>query len=354
MLLGFSVGLTLVAGEALARRVLPSPLPWLYPQLRYRSDTELVFTLAPDQISFSADKPVRINSRGLRGDEISLPRRPGDLRLLWLGDSIVFGFGVADEEVVTRRVEVRLEQKGVKAEAINTGVPAYNTEQEVAFLLRDGIQYHPDWVVLGFCWNDINDQLGARVCPNGWLVSKNVAEAACESSFLESPKGYAIRNLVKQFRLAYGVTESVRALHETISPDDHTLFRSEVLEGRETERVRTGWEHVEAALHRLAVVSKTTGFRTLIVAFPLPLALERSFPRSEYPSRLRDIARNEGLPFLDLEPSFKAAYHGHDSLFIPYDADHPNAAGHDLAAREIVGFLLDQGPFREEPPGNGP
>src|SRR5207249_5103439 len=94
---------------------------------------------------------------------------------------------------------------------------------------------------LGFCWNDINDQLGARVCPDGLLISATAGERGCESVFLESPRGYAIRNFVKRFRLAYGAMESVRALHEMISPDDHTLFRSEVLEGLGTGRVRAGW-----------------------------------------------------------------------------------------------------------------
>jgi len=343
VLLACSIGLTLVAGEVVARVVLASPLPWLYPQLRYQTDPELVFTLIPNQVAFTADKPVHINSRGLRGPEFALTPKPDYLRLLWLGDSIVFGFGVTDEEVVTRRAEIRLEQTGLKADAINTGVPAFNTEQEVAFLARDGIQYHPDWTILGFCWNDINDQLGARVCPDGLLISATAGERGCESVFLESPRGYAIRNFVKRFRLAYGAMESVRALHEMISPDDHTLFRSEVLEGLGTGRVRAGWTRVEAAVHRLAALGDKMGFRTLIVAFPLPLSLERSFPRSEYPSRLREIARHEGLPFLDLEPSFRTAYHGHDSLFIPFDGDHPSAAGHDLAAREVVAFLLAHG-----------
>src|SRR6267143_382378 len=192
VLLGCSVALTLAAVEAVARQVLPSPLPWLYPQLRYRADPDLVFGLAPDQAAFTADKPVRINSRGLRGAEVKNPPNPHDVRLLWLGDSIIFGFGVKDADVVTHRVEAGLEQRGIQTEAINTAVPAYNTEQEVTFLIRNGIRYHPDWVVLGFCWNDINDQLGVRVCPNGWLVSKTAGEESCEPSFLESPRGYAI------------------------------------------------------------------------------------------------------------------------------------------------------------------
>jgi lysophospholipase L1-like esterase len=340
MLLTVSIGLTLAAGELVARLMLPAPLSWLYPQLRYRTDAELVFALAPDQIAFTADKPVRINSRGLRGGEFELMPKPGYLRLLWLGDSIVFGYGVADEDVVSRRVQVQLEQRGVKTESINTGVPAYNTEQEVSFLAREGMRYHPDWVILGFCWNDINDQLGAWVCPDGWLVSRTAGEGSCESSFLDSSTGYAIRNTLKRFRLAYGVMESARALYGEISLDDHAMFRSELLEGQETERVQAGWKRVESAIHRLGLMGDKMGFHTLIVAFPVPLALEGSFSRSEYPSRLGEIVRRERLLFLDLDQSFRAAYRGHDSLYIPYDADHPNAAGHDLAARETVAFLL--------------
>src|SRR6266704_4336418 len=213
VLLGFSVGLALVAGEIAARLILPGPVPWLYPQILYRTDPELVFTLAPDQVAFTADKPVRINSRKLRGPLFEFTPRPGYIRLLWLGDSIVFGFGVTDEEVVTRRVEDRLERRGVRTESINTAVPAYNTEQEVTFMALDGIRYHPDWVIVGFCWNDINDQLGARICPNGWLVSTTAGEGNGEPSFLESSKGYAIRNALKRSRLVYGVMEGVRALH---------------------------------------------------------------------------------------------------------------------------------------------
>jgi len=346
-LLACSVSLTIALGEAVARRLLPAPLPWLYPQLRYRPDPGLVFALAADQAAFAADKAVHINSRGLRDAEVPYARIPDRLRLLWLGDSIVFGFGVPAAQVVARRVDDRLDHDGLPAESINAAVPAYNTEQEVDFMAREGVRYHADWVVLGFCWNDINDQEGARVCPNGWLVSKRAGGKACEPTFTESPRGYAIRNFLKRSRLAYSVMEGLRAFEGDLSPDDHAPFRREVLEGGTTRRVREGWERVDWAVHRLAGLGEKTGFRTLVVAFPIPLALETSYPMSDYPAHLERIARQDGLPFLDLEPSFRAAYRGHESLFLPYDADHPNAAGHDLAARDIAALLL----ARARPPG---
>jgi lysophospholipase L1-like esterase len=76
-----------------------------------------------------------------------------------------------------------------------------------------------------------------------------------------------------------------------------------------------------------------------VAAFPLPLKLDREYPSSGYPGRLQALCEREGLLYLDLEPAFRAAYAGHDSLFIPYDGDHPNAKGHDVAARAIVQVL---------------
>jgi len=340
LLLGCSIVLAVTMGEVVSRAVFPPPLPWLYPQFHYRADPDLVFALAPNQDSFAADKPIRTNSRGLREAEFNAPSIHERLRLLWLGDSIVFGYGVSDQDVVTHRVEVLLEQHGMKAETVNTAVPGYNTEQEVQFLTRQGVSYHPDWVIVGFCWNDINDQVGARVCPNGWLVSGS-AEGACEPSFWDSADGYAIRNLVKRSRLAYATLEGMRSVRGMMSPEDHSLFRSEVFEGRDTNRVRTGWERVDGAFEQLRVLSESRGFIPLIVAFPLPLSMEREFPRSSYPSRLREIASRHGLRFLDLEPAFRKAFQGHESLFIAYDADHPNAAGHDVAAQAVVDLLLE-------------
>ena len=93
---------------------------------------------------------------------------------------------------------------------------------------------------------------------------------------------------------------------------------------------------MQDAFRRLRAMVNEHGARLLIVAFPVPLMLEQPFPASSYPARLREFAARENIPFLDLTGVFQSAFHGHESLFIPFDGDHPNAAGHDLAAREIV------------------
>ena len=333
-----SITFVLGAGELVARCLLPAPLPWLYPQIRYRPDPALIFSLLPDQRSYSADKTVSINSRGLRGGTLPYGRdaRP---RILVLGDSIVFGYGVMEGEDVSSRVRGRLAEKGMEVEILNTGVPSYNLDQEVAFLEQEGLRYSPDWVVVGFCWNDLSDKTGVRVSPEGWLVEEGPERPHPARRWLASEAGYRLRNAIKRSRLAYATAEGLRALNGLWREDAHARYRRDVLEGRESETVQRGWERVDEGLRRLRELSSQNGFRTLVVAFPLQLRLDREYPASLYPGGLQDRCDREGLPFLDLEPAFRAAYSGHESLYIPYDGDHPNARGHDIAAREIASFL---------------
>ena len=339
-LLACSLALVAFVGEIVARLVLGAPLPWKYPQVRYRSDPNLIFSLIPNESAYSADKPLTLNSRGFRGPEIGYSRKPGVLRILFLGDSIAFGTGVRNEEVVTARVKDLLALRGIRAEVINTAVPSYNLSQEVAFLRHEGIRYQPDWVVVGMCWNDINDKTCVKVSADGWLISRGASEKTGLQRYFDSELVYELRNIMKKSRLAFAVTQGTRALHASIFPDEHSRFRTGVLEGVETPRIVEGWRHIEEAMRELRTISEGHGARPLLVTFPVPIALERSFPHSSYPDKALSIAEKAGIPSIDLEPLFRSRYRGHDSLFIPYDGDHPNASGHDIAARAIVAYLL--------------
>jgi lysophospholipase L1-like esterase len=337
-LLAFSIGLALLAMEIVARMMLPAPLQWLYPQTTYRADPHLIFGLLPNQHSYSADKPVVINERGLRGPVVPYERTPGKQRILFLGDSITFGYGVNDAEVVTERVGSLLGAHGVPTEIINSAVPSYNTHQEVAYLETEGYRYSPDWVIVGVCWNDIADKSAVQVDANGDLTT--IGEATPESTPMsETPTGYALRNLLKRSRLVYGSLQAWRGLTEGGASNDHLVFRTNVLEGNATGDVEAGWNDMKAELQKLKRLSIEKKFRVLMVTFPIPIVFDESFPKSSYPARLQELAQAEGIATLDLTPAFRAAYHGHESLFIAYDADHPNADGHAIAAREISAYL---------------
>lgn len=341
LILFISLLISVLVLELVARQLIPAPLPWLYPQIRYQADDDLIFSLAPEQHAYTADKPVLINERGLRGRVYDYAKDKGVERILFLGDSVVFGFGVDTADVVSSKVEQIIRDQGKQIESINTGIPSYNTDQEVAFLEREGVRYNPDWVVLGFYWNDVSDKSSVKVSKNGWLIERESDEENISefNKFWISENGYLVRNLIKRSRLIYGLMQAYKSFLSGRSDNLNANLRADILEGRSTQYLENRWADIGAALQKFRGLADKYGFRPLIAVFPIPPALAKPYPDNKFVETVRGLAVRSGIPLLDLDPGFRNAYKGHESLFIPYDSDHPNAAGHAVAAREIVEFL---------------
>jgi hypothetical protein len=93
---------------------------------------------------------LTINSRGLRDREYDLKRTDGTPRILVLGDSYTWGYGVGDKEIFTEILEDRMARDGRACEVLNTAVSGWGTDQEYLFLLNEGFEYSPDVVILAF------------------------------------------------------------------------------------------------------------------------------------------------------------------------------------------------------------
>lgn len=123
-------------------------------------DSELGWRLRPNSEDLWGDVRVRINGKGLRGPELQYRKPPNVFRILYLGDSVTFGFMLESyEETFPYVVETILEKrfKG-KIETINAGVSGYSSWQEYIYLSREGIKYDPDLVIVSFALNDVTDK----------------------------------------------------------------------------------------------------------------------------------------------------------------------------------------------------
>jgi len=96
------------------------------------------------------DTEVRINSRGLRDRDYPHAKPEGVARIVVLGDSLVWGFGVQQEEVFTEVLERNFDS----VEVINGGVSGFATDQELIWLEEEGFRYEPDLVVVVLTGND--------------------------------------------------------------------------------------------------------------------------------------------------------------------------------------------------------
>lgn len=115
--------------------------------------------LLPESDRVYALKPNRargLNSAGFRGREFSTEKSLELFRIVMLGDSVIFGTGVAPNETVPYYLEQLLssDQDVNSYEVYNLGVGGYNTKQELATLREVGLKYQPDLVILNICLND--------------------------------------------------------------------------------------------------------------------------------------------------------------------------------------------------------
>ena len=105
---------------------------------------------------------ARTNAHGQRDRERSLEKPPGVRRVLLLGDSVVEGYGLREEETMSRRLE-GLYPDGT-TEVLNFGVAAYCTRAEIELLEVKGLRFDPDVAVLVFVENDFDNFNRATCC----------------------------------------------------------------------------------------------------------------------------------------------------------------------------------------------
>jgi hypothetical protein len=108
---------------------------WKYAvEIKTVSDDPLIGHLhAPNRHARLMGVDFATNSQGWRDREFAVGRSAGVTRIVMLGDSFTAGWGAPYEDTFSKQLERLYNDKGIKAEVINTGVGNWNTVQEVEF-----------------------------------------------------------------------------------------------------------------------------------------------------------------------------------------------------------------------------
>lgn len=173
----FSVLISLLGGEFIVRHLDPQPTfeQSLKEGLSIFENSDIVpFTVAPNQNSVHLgytrefNHKVATNSLGLRGaKEIDKQKQEGVYRILVVGDSMTFGWGVEDNEtfsaVLERNLNAAAEEIGTnkKFEVINAGfMGGFTLDGFYSWLVNKGFQLEPDLTLVSFFpYNDVSDLL---------------------------------------------------------------------------------------------------------------------------------------------------------------------------------------------------
>jgi len=119
-----------------------------------RPDRDTMWGLKPGFQGEFQGQRVSINRLGLRGAEVPAVRDPRTPRIVCFGESVTFGYGVADTETYPERLQAALAAAGVDAQVLNAGVTGFTSHQVRALAARILPELRPDVVTLAIGWND--------------------------------------------------------------------------------------------------------------------------------------------------------------------------------------------------------
>lgn len=116
-------------------------------------DNETLWQLKPNFRGQAFTFPVAINEQGFRDAQSTPIKKQHALRIIAIGDSRTYGYGVEQDETFAFYLEEYLNKYGIDAQVINGGVHGYSIVQCRA-RLKQLVDYKPDMIVLAPGYND--------------------------------------------------------------------------------------------------------------------------------------------------------------------------------------------------------
>lgn len=250
------------------------------------------------------DVEVDINSDGLRDKEYPVSR-DNKYRIIFLGDSLTFGWGVEQEDTFQYILEESLNANR-PTEIINFGIGNYNTEQEVNLFIEKGLKYKPDKVVLFYFIND------AEITPEKsglWFLgySKFI-------SFYWSRINALINN--------YFSSKSFKSYYSSLYEED-----------------QEGWVNAKKAIIRLKDICQNEGIQLQIVLLPELHDTKNQIFDSVY-DKISLFLKQNDIDSLNLAKLFENNENEME-LWVSYDDAHPNGAAHRKIAESSRDFISE-------------
>lgn len=274
------------------------------------------------------DVLVEQSDQGLRDRHYPYARDDGRSRILVLGDSVVWCWGVEMSECFTELIEAGLPM----ADVIAAGAPGYGTAQELLLYERELNRFKPDLTLLVFVSNDPADNLARNNRPvfdrrEEKLVLGNVPVPRRKSvakewlmahSTLFGQLNYITQVLRHKIKMAReGTTIERRGDYVPISPPDHA----------------EAWTMTEALLMRLHRSVMSDGGRLAII--------NSGDADEEVGEWLDGFCRHRDIPYLDLTPDILRGRAEGLPMTLPSDP-HYSVEAHRIVADAILAFLREK------------
>src|SRR5688500_5619994 len=272
---------------------------------------------------------VRINENGLRDQAHPYERQNDSERILVLGDSFAWGYGVEESERFSELLE-----KSLDVEMINAGVSGYSTDQELLWYRSEGIKYETDLVILVLAGNDVGDndrQLVSTIYykPN-FVIDEGQLVPIGYPVPKTSPQGRFIYSLSQRSALSYFL---VQRYFDLLS----VYGRLKVNSDHANSPVSGISAKSEPFKLTIALIDEMRNIAESRKAKFMIVATDRwwNSPSRETYKDFINTLRTEGFLVLDVEsmPDFEP-----EEMLIPNDG-HWNQSGHEFVAEKIKALI---------------
>jgi lysophospholipase L1-like esterase len=307
---------------------------------RLSNDPKLAYELIPG----SADGSARISSAGLRDREYAANKPAGVFRVLVVGDSIAYGFGIPQEDALSEQLEDLLRSyraaQPQRIEVLNLGVSGYNIDQIVENLRVRGLPWQPDLIMYAYCLNDPQaesfelESLKAKLSP---------AARSYRAALLD--RGQRLLARSRLWLLARFAWQGWHASQRTAAaPQDeqwqalragaYPEYFARLYRGAELARLQSG-------IAALSQISRDAGVPLVGALFPIFVDLGQ-YRLAPLHARVSELFRAAGLRSYDLLPLYASMFRLHGPTFV-LNALHPNALGDRLAVLYLIRAWLRDG-----------
>lgn len=276
-------------------------------------------TLKPNVKAKIGKSNVWINSKGLRDYEYQYRKDKDVFRLIAIGDSFAFGWGLDLQNIYCKWLEKKLNENfnQLHYEVINFGVPNYNTYQELVYLKEEGLKYSPDLLIVGYYLND--------------------AEIIDLTTYQQTKKDpmprqieYERDALLKKsyfYRFSKRRIGNIAIKLKKVTPNYIKNFNG------------PGWEISKKSLIEISSLAKQNNFKVILVIFPILVDL-REYAFIEIHNLITATSKELGFYVIDMLDHFK--YYKAGDLRVSIEDGHINNLGHKITADAIYDLLIKE------------
>lgn len=341
------VMISLTIGYGVAEFAVRIYSPQEVSPIRFKFDPQLGDIPTPNQTGRRIrpgqfDYTFSNNSLGLRGSKEYSLEKPTEHRILLLGDSFTYGFGVNDDQTFAYLTEKRLLNDRLSVEVMNAGNSGKGTDYELIFYQVLGYKYQPDLIILCFCANDfIDNERGEyySVSQEGELSLKLLNQRRRTIKIiLNNLPGY--NWLISWSQAANFLKEATIKWHmkhgdpQRLKEAPLVISYPQYIKGYVTENNQ---RLTEIYVQKLIRSVKNNGGSLLFFYIPMSMEVE-AFKKNGEISKderaIKAIAQKYGQRLDSFTQVFAASPEPPEKFYFPIDG-HWNAAGHALAARYL-------------------